>query len=1003
MWKMTQRSWAAGRLDAELMGRQDLAKYFQGASELVNFRVRKQGLVSKRRGTDLAASLSGLLGHLAQDDDAQETSTPVAVGMVRILPLLHERDAGYYILMTCGRAFLCSRDGVRLMDGTWARRIADYELTDYADAEPTDGDKRPYYIAVPYVDTDLSGIDHCQSGDTVFLAHPSYRPARMVFNGRTLAYSVITFDHGEWRRPAILSAVKKGVDSGVTGAGSKTVQYMCTYVKDGMESQPSEPFSVSYVSPWKSGGIVTVTCDKGDNESEPDYYNVYKKTDTQFGLIATVGSPQSLSLSPSVAAMGDGASLSFRAGAYYRRYYYSKGWKGIWTSAASPSMADILNTVPDSVDTGGAAIVFDAYNTDGQAYALPFIGGAVSPGGARFSFGTHPNTAITRVQVALDNFQCVADGSSLSNCMQIRRHYAGVRFRVKVEARLSYGEGQDAPALKTYTSDMLSMPSPYEDDTETGSADAWKGAYRTRDESAGLRIWYNASAAKDPRADQDGYVGKYHEINVFGDKTPLRLIDVDFAAWISAQFGADAQRCQVEAITVEGFESDGTTPVDLLFCGVRFISTIGAAKTIEDEYVTPDLSVTPPVSGNHFSRPGEYPACVGMYGQRLVYAASSSQPFTFWMSRVGDLYDFTPHDSIREDDAIEATLASTEFPRIRHIVVGRDLMLLTEACEWKVAPVSGNALTYKTLSADIQSAIGCEGAVKPVAVGDEIVFLKRGGEALLATRYAFQSDGYESRDLSVLSQWLFRANPVVRMVYRQNPDSTVWCVLADGTIAALVYMKEHEVVAWSRHVLGGGWKAVDAVTSQAESNGSTEVMLLVERGGEYALWRMRDEIPVRSGRLPAEDFLCADCVHALAEGEAVPEGMRTVVAADGRTLAYVPFSAELETVRPEPQGAAGTIQFEVRNAKAAEVRVIDSGSFTVRAVGVPEGLAVASGTAAAVAGGEVSLFSGDVRKVLAGRNGTDGRVVVRSEDEWPLNLLSLSVDYEIEPLSGSKG
>ena len=53
--KKTQRSFAGGQIDKDLTGRQDLAKYAQGCIALENFKVRKQGNVVKRAGTDLAA------------------------------------------------------------------------------------------------------------------------------------------------------------------------------------------------------------------------------------------------------------------------------------------------------------------------------------------------------------------------------------------------------------------------------------------------------------------------------------------------------------------------------------------------------------------------------------------------------------------------------------------------------------------------------------------------------------------------------------------------------------------------------------------------------------------------------------------------------------------------------------------------------------------------------------------------------------------------------------
>ena len=55
-----------------------------------------------------------------------------------------------------------------------------------------------------------------------------------------------------------------------------------------------------------------------------------------------------------------------------------------------------------------------------------------------------------------------------------------------------------------------------------------------------------------------------------------------------------------------------------------------------------------------------------------------------------------------------------------------------------------------------------------------------------ALRRAKATDGYESSNLSVLSQRLFRNNPIVSFAYAQFPEGTIECVLSDGTIASLV-------------------------------------------------------------------------------------------------------------------------------------------------------------------------------------------------------------------------
>lgn len=917
MWKMTQRSWAAGRLDAELMGRQDLAKYFQGASELVNFSVRKQGLVSKRRGTDLVFGAESAWG-------TKEDGTAYAATAMRMFPLTERKDSGHVVV------FAEREDGVR--------------SAFLATLSGTGGAALSAPVAIPYAGMDFADISYHQSGDTLFLAHRDYPPARIVNTDGEIEYRKIDFSAEKWSPPVITSAVKTGVD-GESTAGTVTVYYVATYLKDGVESVPSAPVAVNYRAPWRQGGTVKITCAKGLNAEEPDQYLVYKKTTGGgYGLIQSSDSSAS-------ATWPSGTQLD-------------TSWADISSDIADGIFmrhSDVLSFADPADFSWGGGI--------GGSADVPSKVAATVPEDSGF----HANVVKARLDIVSRQVRHVGGGTGETDAV----HYycKGPVVRAGITLRRWKGDEMTTATLRSIAVTMAEIEScasqaqPHVHSNAFPYVNAtWKQAYANiggAPRSVSFDMKYEVAEATD------GY-----------------------------------DRWEVTEVSVQCFAADGETPADIYLCGlaVGIFETDG--NVCIDDYVTPDLTVTPPSSGPHFATAGDYPGCVGMHQQRLVFASTRNEPFRFWMSCIGDLYNFNVHDSIREDDAISAEIAATEFPEINHIVSGRDLMLFADNGEWVVAPSSGSSLTYKTVSAKLQSAIGCSKTVKPMLVGDEIVFANRTGETLYATRYSFGSDGYESSDLTVLSSWIFKGNPVVQMAYRKNPDSSIECVLSDGTVANLVYMKEHEVVAWSRHIPSAaldGFAYVGVASTGGERNGTTEMAYLALWGGSFRLLRGRDEIPVRSGSLPAEDFLCADCVHAIAEGEAVPEGMRTVAAADGRTLAYVPFAAELETVRPEPQGAAGTIQFEVRNAKAAEVRVIDSGSFTVRAVGVPEALAVASGTSAAVAGGKVSLCSGDVRKVLAGRNGTDGRVVVRSEDEWPLNLLSLSVDYEIEPLSGSKG
>ena len=113
LWKYLQRSFGGGVIDKELSGRQDLAKYFQGASKIKNLLVRRQGNLQKRRGTDRVAGLKHLLGCGNDGND-------IAIGKMRMIPVERDDD-GQFLLMTGGCAFVGNRDGILLCNGDRVR------------------------------------------------------------------------------------------------------------------------------------------------------------------------------------------------------------------------------------------------------------------------------------------------------------------------------------------------------------------------------------------------------------------------------------------------------------------------------------------------------------------------------------------------------------------------------------------------------------------------------------------------------------------------------------------------------------------------------------------------------------------------------------------------------------------------------------------------------------------------------------------------------------------
>ena len=749
--------------------------------------------------------------------------------------------------------------------------------------------------------------------------------------------------------------------SATIGIVSRTVRYVATYVKDGKESRPSAPFPIDYDMPWANNAVVNITLSKGANDEEPDYYNVYKDNGNGYGLIATVGVDRIVGgISGAVDTyplfMPEN-TLAAAALVNASDYEEKKGW------AVGDIFRKMVSAGKDHFTSSPANDVC-LVNTASNA-----------ANGIQVDLNGKPR--FNRIRVLLDGR--LYDKESDSSYIIVSTN--------RVTATVTYlkTDGTTGTTSKTMTSAQSYSWGGIAGGVFHGIYEDW------------TRLPRKAFTA--PNGDTV-YGWRYGKGDCADDfNAHLRIIDFDF----TSNFAEIADFAGVKGVKFTFSTSIydyWTNNQQGCIHAIHFYSGSSSADAgiVQDDYINPDMTVTPPddTQDPHFSATDEYPGCVGIYEQRLVFASTRSSPSTIWMSRIADLYNFTAHESIREDDALELTLAATEFPNINHLVMGRDLMLFGDGGEWLISPVTGNALTYKTASAKLQSMVGSDRALQPLQLADETLFAERGGTCLRTINYNYSSDSYQSEDLSVIAQSIFRANPIVSMAYKQHPDSIVECVLADGRIGTLVYMKEQEVAAWSIQELGGGWKAREIVTPKCIISGTTEMMILVEKDGEYQLWKVRDDndAPVDANQV------ILDGMHV--ETSSAPTGSEEIGVAlgDGTYAIGWQVVSEMVTVRPEPERAQ-TMQMELKNATESEIRVIGASSFRVKPYAIDTGWRDVS-LPVVRDGSAVTLAEKDCKRLLTGTNNRDGRIHIRHAEPWPLTILSVSNTYQVEYENGGK-
>ena len=1044
--KKTQRSFSGGMLDKDLMGRQDLAKYSQGALVLENFKVRKQGNIIKRSGTDLVCDFTRIKGNGEGD----------TIGNAKLIPLVQSRENGFYILITGGRAYLVSPDGVKMSDGTWSR-------------EPFHGTGDdavvPYSIEVPFDDSDLRMLDWCQSGDTVFFAHRSYPPGKILYSAGELEYERINFRVAQGRQPVIASVTPHGTWGG-SGSASKEVEYVVTAVKDGVESAPSVAYAVSYNMPWGQDCGFTITVDSNSvNPDDYDCFYIYKKESDVFGLIGTTSNQTTFLDVSAVFSRSGGSLYPSGYGTFDKPVHLRDSNENRFASVNKVTNTNVnVNTV-NFFEYSGNNFNMQAYkvwrgsaqqvkylletyvrqnkgtttNTSTGSTSRSATAQIQSSGSVVFSFGSAGIT-ISKFKIRIGsiehsiNHENRVEKTTIYGITTSKYQYGYAYVWMPTKTSLTsnkwigqYSEFTASPA-KHYvatitfangdsaTANCLSDVDQRVVDTAywvpvSGSSDRFRHTYQTSD------YMYSTNGASEVLNRMEGNLPSVGAV-----------VNFDLESILSAR---ESKTKAITSISISGMR-DGVT-CDVLVNGLACYQGGKYVYSFTDDYITPDLTITPPKSEDHFLNPGEYPGSVQLYSQRLVYASSEKNPFKFWMSCTGDLYNFDTHEYLRASDAISAETAALEMPRINRMLVHRDLMMFAEGGEWQIAPATGNAITPGTVAAKLQSVVGSAGWLKPIPVGDEIIYCDRSGESLMATKYNFASDGYESSNLSVLSQRLFRNNPIQAMAFAQFPESTLECVLQDGRIASLVYMKEHDVCTWSIHSLGGGWSAKDAATNKSTQNGSSHVAFIAERietigngeGNEagnrerhWAIFALRDIDPdddTLLGNLRMDAMRIVETNRTIDGARVDPETTQGEIAirigemreGEGELIRVTkdkwaigcPFTSVLKTTSPE-FSEQETAQMEIKNTTEAEVRVIDGSDFTVRQPEIPNEKATQMAVPCPVDEHDetftVKPGDADCRMVMTGTNSRNGSVVLEHGGYLPLAILSVTIAYAVE-------
>lgn len=228
-----------------------------------------------------------------------------------------------------------------------------------------------------------------------------------------------------------------------------------------------------------------------------------------------------------------------------------------------------------------------------------------------------------------------------------------------------------------------------------------------------------------------------------------------------------------------------------------------------------------------------YPRTGTLHEQRLIAAGSPRYPQTVWGSRSAEFYDFLMGDA--DDDAFAFVMPTTgQINPIRRMSTLNSIVALTYGGELTITGGVEKPLTPTNRQIKDPSIYGCN-LVKPVRIGNELAFVQRAGRKVRAFSYKDVEQSYQSPDLTVLAEHITKSG-VVDMAYQQESSasdteeseyggSILWCVLANGKIAALTLDREEGVIAWAPESTDGFYESVACIPNET----GDEVWVIVRR------------------------------------------------------------------------------------------------------------------------------------------------------------------------------
>jgi hypothetical protein len=280
-----------------------------------------------------------------------------------------------------------------------------------------------------------------------------------------------------------------------------------------------------------------------------------------------------------------------------------------------------------------------------------------------------------------------------------------------------------------------------------------------------------------------------------------------------------------------------------------------------------------------------WPQAVSFEQNRIVWSGTRSEPSTNWTTKTDNFYDFGRSQPLLDSDGISVPLPSLQLNAVTSLVPLLGLVALTSSGEFTIGE-PGTPLSPLTVTTKPNSYYGAA-AVRPVIVGTRAIYVQSSGTAIRDLGYSLSANGFEGNLISILSKHLFDGYQITELAYQQDPDSIVWARRSDGALLAMTYLREQEVLAWTKCDTGDGDDLFESMCC-IQATGYKQMWFAVQRGTARYIERMDQ----RMASTALADQFFVDCGISYVGAPATVitgldhlEGQEVAVLADGVVVA----------------------------------------------------------------------------------------------------------------------